>query len=147
MKNAWFAACIFLLATAVGFAQTPVQTPAAPASLPAAADVCSLQLDGVLFAAKPQVKALCFAEANCESGTVSCSGEASSTSCSAVDRSCPGERGHVTCDGVTTYCPTVCTCSGTPIQIFCCLCAQRGDCFSCCRCSGGTLTQCSFSCS
>jgi hypothetical protein len=144
MKIAWFAACAFLLVSAAGLAQTPEPPP----SLSPAAGVCSLPQDGVLFAAKPPVKSLCSAVANCESGTVSCSSEASATSCSAADRSCPGERGHVTCDGVTTDCPTECTCtSGTPQQIFCCRCALLGTCFDCCKCGGGTLSQCSLSCS
>ena len=147
MKHAWFAACAFLLMSVPGLAQTPSPTPAATPGPSIAAGVCSLQQDGVLFAAKTPIKSLCSAVANCESGTVSCSSDASSTSCSAVDRSCPGERGHVTCDGVTTYCPTECTCSGTPQQIFCCRCAQLGTCFDCCKCGGGTLMQCSLSCS
>lgn len=55
-------------------------------------------------------KALCSAAASCNDGTiVSCTGNNSTTSCSASDRNCAvGERGHVTCDGVTTVCPTPC---------------------------------------
>jgi hypothetical protein len=57
----------------------------------------------------PGAKALCTATANCESGTVTCSGNNSTTSCTAVDRNCSwGEQGHVTCDGATTWCPTAC---------------------------------------
>src|SRR3954447_4596485 len=57
-------------------------------------------------------KALCTASANCANGgTVSCSGNNSATSCSAVDGNCNvGEPGHVTCDGVTTWCSD-CACS------------------------------------
>jgi hypothetical protein len=54
-------------------------------------------------------KALCTASANCgPGGTISCSGNNSTTSCSATDQSCPGQRGSVTCDGVTTQCPNAC---------------------------------------
>jgi hypothetical protein len=54
-----------------------------------------------------QGKALCTASATCRDGsTVSCEGNNSSASCTAVDSQCPwGEQGHVTCDGVTTWCP------------------------------------------
>jgi|tagenome__1003787_1003787.scaffolds.fasta_scaffold19997670_1 hypothetical protein len=56
-------------------------------------------------------KALCTASANCESGgTISCSGNNSTTSCSAADQDCSvGQTGYVKCDGVTTSCPA-CSC-------------------------------------
>ena len=145
MKISCFAACAFLLVSLPGLAQTPES--AATPSLSLAAGVCSLQQDGVLFAAKTPIKSLCSAVANCASGTVSCSSNASATSCSAVDRSCPEERGRVTCDGVTTYCPTECTCSGTHPQVSCCRCVLLGDCFNCCRCSGGSIGNCGIFCS
>jgi hypothetical protein len=67
-----------------------------------------------LVAKRPRIgtKSLCTATANCwNGGTVSCSGNNSTTSCTAVDGNCSvGERGHVTCDGVTTACPTACPC-------------------------------------
>lgn len=57
----------------------------------------------------PGQKALCSATAACDVGSVSCSGNNSSTSCTAVDRNCAvGEPGHVTCDGVTTTCSNPC---------------------------------------
>lgn len=51
-------------------------------------------------------KSLCAAAANCANGgTVSCSSNTSTSSCTAVDGNCSvGEPGHVTCDGVTTWC-------------------------------------------
>lgn len=85
-------------------------------------------------------KALCSATANCASGTVSCNGNNSATSCAAYDRNCAtGEQGHVTCDGVTTWCPTVaCGCTtGTIRQRACCRCAQTEDCWDCYLCAHG----------
>jgi hypothetical protein len=49
-----------------------------------------------------QITAFC--QANCASGTVSCSGSV----CSAYNRNCPYEQGHVVCDGAYTWCPTSC---------------------------------------
>lgn len=47
-------------------------------------------------------QATCYAEAQCEMGTVSCNGQ---STCTAVDQDCSaGRRGYVTCDGNTTYC-------------------------------------------
>src|SRR6476660_3910944 len=59
----------------------PVKAKVAPAPVPAAK--------------RPHIgmKALCTATVNCESGTVSCEGNDSSTSCTAVDRNCPSEQG------------------------------------------------------
>jgi hypothetical protein len=65
----------------------------------------------VLAAKRPIIgKSLCSASANCGSGgTISCSGNNSTTSCSAADQNCSvGQRGFVTCDGVTTQCPNAC---------------------------------------
>lgn len=55
-------------------------------------------------------KSLCAAAANCAGGgTVSCSSNTSTSSCTAVDGNCAvNEPGHVTCDGVTTWCPNTC---------------------------------------
>ena len=126
MKKTWIVVCACcLFVSAAGFAQTPSHPPLnrealiailGPAAVPS---TCATQPSRALFAAKaPQAlagKSLCMATANCESGTVSCQGNNSTTSCSATDRACPGEQGHVTCDGVTTWCPTVCSCNtGTP---------------------------------
>jgi hypothetical protein len=98
---------------ALGFLMSPPLALAAPPGVPALsladqAFLASLAVPAATPAAKrPQVgaKSLCSATANCwNGGTVSCSGNSSTTSCSAVDGSCPGEPGHVTCDGVTTTC-------------------------------------------
>jgi hypothetical protein len=52
-------------------------------------------------------KVLCSVSANCGSGgTIGCSGNNSTTSCSGTDQNCSvGQQGSVTCDGVTTWCP------------------------------------------
>jgi len=90
-----------------------------------------------LAARRPTInpKSLCTATANCwNGGTVSCSSNTSTSSCSAVDGDCNvGEQGHVTCDGVTTACPTACpfdcdqlfsdcelNCEPCPIKFFQC---------------------------
>ncbi|HWM89398.1 MAG TPA: hypothetical protein VN493_01380 [Thermoanaerobaculia bacterium] len=51
--------------------------------------------------------ALCTAIASCGTYNISCQGNNSTTSCTAVDRNCP-QKGHVTCDGVTTWCNEEC---------------------------------------
>jgi len=60
-------------------------------------------------------KSLCAAAAACAGGgSVSCSGNASTTSCSGTDGNCNiNEPGHVTCDGQTTWCPNTCFDCGT----------------------------------
>ncbi len=58
-----------------------------------------------------------FCEADCQSGSVSCTGN---SWCNAYDRSCPGERGRVVCDGNTTLCPTECQTGGGGCTIFEC---------------------------
>lgn len=51
--------------------------------------------------------ALCTASATCRDGnTISCQGNNSATSCTAVDSNCLQDvTGYVTCDGNTTWCP------------------------------------------
>src|SRR4051812_21972774 len=106
------AACVLMTVPALA---DPGPSPAATAA-PAlsAADqefLASLAAPAPTLAAKRPIgtKSLCTATANCGGGTtVTCSSNASSTSCSAVDRNCPGTRGSVTCDGVKTKCPTPC---------------------------------------
>lgn len=155
MKNAWIVACALLFVSVAGFAETPSQARlsdealAAILSPAAGTGSCPAPQNGVLFAAKGPsnglLKALCTATANCEPGsTVSCEGNSSTTSCTAVDRNCDaGQRGRVTCDGVTTLCPTRCPCDDTPI---CCQCDRTGDCKACCRCAGGTFFECDQEC-
>ena len=99
---------------ALAFLMPPPMAAAAPQGVPALsladqAFLASLAVPAANPAAKrPQIgaKSLCSATANCANGgTVSCSGNSSTTSCSAVDGNCSvGEPGHVTCDGVTTTC-------------------------------------------
>lgn len=57
----------------------------------------------------PMEKALCTATASCGDYNISCEGNSSTASCTAVDRDCP-RRGYVTCDGVTTLCNETCPC-------------------------------------
>jgi hypothetical protein len=153
MKKVWILTCTLTFISVVGFARTPRVGPfpseilAAILSPPAAAGSasCPTSQGKVLLAVTEgggeSTNSICNATANCESGTVYCEGN---STCSAADRSCPEEQGHVTCDGVTTWCPTACPCN---IQCQRCnTCAQTGDCFSCCRCEGGTLFQCSQAC-
>jgi len=106
-----------LALAALTFLISPPLTAASLQAVPALsladqAFLASLAVPAANPAAKrPQIgaKSLCSATANCwNGGTVSCTGNNSTTSCSAVDGNCPGERGHVTCDGVTTACPTPC---------------------------------------
>jgi hypothetical protein len=155
MKKASILACALLFAAVAAFAQAPPSQPpltqealAAILGLPAAGS-CAAQPSGVREVAKrpaiPTGKALCTATAKCQFTTISCSGNNSTTSCTAVDANCSaGVAGHVTCDGVTTSCPACCT--GTGTQYWCCVCARRGDCYDCCRCDGGTVTQCLQGC-
>jgi hypothetical protein len=111
---------------ALGFLMSPPLALAAPQAVPALsladqAFLASLAVPAANPTAKrPQIgaKSLCSATANCwNGGTVSCTGNNSPSSCSAVDGNCSvGEPGHVTCDGATTTCsacpgcgPTFCT--------------------------------------
>lgn len=149
MKRIGFTALVALIAlgaSAPASVETPAPFPFARLAS-TASEVCPAPQDAWLLAAskpKPSLdKALCSATANCASGTVSCNGNQSSTSCTAFDRDCAtGEQGHVTCDGVTTWCPTVaCGCTtGTPRQRACCRCAQTGDCLDCYFCQFGFFT-------
>ena len=107
------------LALAFGFVVSPVLAADSPqaARMLGAADRAFLASLASSPAAKPmarrpaigQEKALCFAGASCGSYSITCTGNNSTTSCSAADRNCTwGERGHVTCDGVTTWCNETC---------------------------------------
>jgi hypothetical protein len=148
-----------LLMAAKAFAAVEVETTAPRQEVlaaifgPADSGSCTQQQTGVLFAATHSrtgpigVNALCTATAQCSPGTVSCQGNNSPASCTAVDRNCPGEQGHVTCDGNTTWCPAPCPCTtGTLQQRECCQCDQTGDCFACCVCGGGSKAHCFDQC-
>ena len=157
MKKAWMVACVLLCIPVAGFSETPSQAPLSQEALaailgtPAVTGGCAPQPGAVLAAAKrPRIgleKTLCTATANCGSGTtVSCHSNVNAANCSATDRNCSvGERGHVTCDGVTTSCPTAC-CTGGFLEVYCCQCAQTQDCYSCCRCGGGSGPSCGLQC-
>jgi len=146
MKKAMLFACAVLFVAAVGLAETlspvPLTGEALAAILGEPAGSCATPTGTAVPAANRRgiagEKALCTAVAQCASGTVSCSSNVSTTSCTAVDRNCSiAERGHVTCNGVTTNCPTACS--------QCDICNATGDCFACCRCDG--LFGCARICS
>lgn len=155
MKSAWIVGSALLLVAAAGFASTPSPSPLPDLAFllaqPAVTGACAVPQSEVRLAAKrpprrPNLeKALCTATVICDSGTViSCEGNSSSTSCSAVDRDCSiFQRGSITCDGVTTVCPTHCPCDERGP---CCRCDRYGDCMSCCRCGGGTFSECNAEC-
>ena len=114
---------------------------AAPVGTPAPVDAAKRPAIGK--------KGLCSATANCwDGGTVTCNGNNSTTSCTAVDGACGAEPGHVTCDGVTTSCPNPC-----PPPICDCA-ALRDDCalncdpcafsFTCNATTCATTCQCRF---
>jgi hypothetical protein len=151
MKHALTIAGALLFVAIAGYAQTSSQAPLTKEALawfydqPAGAGSCATQQSGLLLAARPRLirpNSLCTATAHCSTGTVFCSGNNSVTSCSAADRNCPSEQGHVTCDGSTTWCQPVCPCG----RDVCCTCDQTGDCFACCRCSGGSGPHCYLLC-
>jgi hypothetical protein len=107
------------LALAFGFVVSPLLAADSPqvARMLSVADRAFLASLSASPAAKPmarhpatgQEKSLCFAGASCGSYSITCTGNNSTTSCSAADRNCgAGERGHVTCDGVTTWCNEPC---------------------------------------
>src|SRR5215470_3889264 len=90
-------ALVLLCASVAVFAQTPSHAPVPRAVLaailgqPVAAGSCEVPASRVLFASQPppvNPLALCSATAHCASGTVSCQGNNSVTSCTGVDRDC-----------------------------------------------------------
>lgn len=153
MKKATILMCALLFVSITGVAQTPGPVLLSEEVLAmilgesAAGAACATNKapgkGGVVYASEG-IESACTATAVCETGTVSCSGN---SSCTAVDRDCSIlERGHVVCDGVTTTCSTSCCNTGTMIQRFCCRCDATGGCMDCCRCAGGSLSQCNFAC-
>ena len=152
MKKVWIVACALGFLALAGFTPAPSHALLTSEALavilgaPANPGTCAPRQNEVSFAAAGSgigTKALCSASVNCGFTTISCQGNNSATSCTAVNPSCPSELGHVTCDGVTTTCP--CTC-GTVIQQRCCECEYTGSCFACCRCNGGSPTYCARQC-
>lgn len=149
-------ASLILILLVVGFAATAAADPASPsvadlvfveslAGQSRAETGCATPESGKLLApwgAKPM--SACSATANCLSGTVSCTGN---NSCQAVDQNCsssPQQLGYVTCDGVTTRCPLAC--DGCAPLDWCCHCAATSDCHACCKCNGGTWSECTSLC-
>jgi hypothetical protein len=157
-------ACIIIVCTmafvsAAAFAQTPSVAPLTGEALavilgePAVTASCpspgpSPQSEVLFAARRPAVPKACSATANCTPGTtVSCTYTGTGGTCTAVDRNCSvNQRGYVSCNGVVTNCPTTCQSCNLICQA-CNQCDQTGDCFACCRCDGGTISQCSQQCS
>jgi hypothetical protein len=153
MKPGWMVtAVLVLVSTATGFAQTPAPS-VAPLSAAALAAILAEPLDpacpapqgDVVLAAQRSLLKTCSATATCNdtSGVnVSCTYTGSGGTCTFTNQSCAnGVRGQVNCNGTVKQCPQ-CPC-GTP---HCCICEETGDCFSCCRCAGGTFAACSLAC-
>jgi hypothetical protein len=114
-------------------------------------DSLAVQVEPTPAAKQPAfgAKALCTATANCGAdGAISCSGNNSTTSCTATDRNCSaGQRGKVTCDGVTTLCPTPCPCSldCNAARIDCAdICSPCPAIFSCSLSTCTTTCRCKF---
>ena len=146
MKKTWVVGVILsFLSVAVGF------------SAPLSDEALAAILDQPTGAACPQpeesllrpdqhkgVFRVCNATATCNdtSGvSVSCSVTSSGGSCTFQNQNCAaGIRGQVNCNGTIKQCPACC---GTPN---CCICEETGDCFACCKCGGGTFSQCSQLC-
>jgi hypothetical protein len=155
MKKACLFTFALLFVSMTGFAAPPSPALSAAAlsqilGQPVSDGACGLPQNAVAAAAKPAKpnrpnleKALCTATAQCETGTVYCQSNVSTTACAAYDRNCPGEQGHVTCGTTTIWCPTIClpTCtSGTPRQRACCRCAETENCWDCDFCANGFHT-------
>ena len=142
-----------LVLAALGLTTSPgMAAPAASAADQAFLAALAAPVAPVPAAKRPALggKALCTASANCGTGgTISCSGNNSTTSCSATDQNCSlGQRGSVTCDGVTTLCPNTC-CPGLDCS------AERSNCaadcspcaftFSCNTSTCAVTCHCKFS--
>lgn len=155
MKRIWIVSIIlFFMSVAAGFSQAP-----APSVAPLSEQALAAILDQPTGAACPppqeslilpdQLEGIqfktCSATATCNDTShvnVSCNFSGSGGTCSFQNQNCAsGIRGQVNCNGTVTQCPA-CPC-GTPN---CCICAGTGDCFACCRCGGGTFSQCSQLC-
>ena len=153
MKKVWAVGAILsFMFVAAGFSQVP-----APSDAPLSAEALAAIVGQPAGAACPQpqesldlpgqhpgVYMSCSATATCNdtSGSVNCFFEGSGGSCTFQNQNCAaGVRGQVNCNGTIKQCPQ-CPC-GTPN---CCICGATGDCFACCRCGGGTFSQCSQLC-
>ena len=142
MKRAWIVFAVLVFVSAAGFAE-PNPAPLSAEALAVilgpspAGPGCAPKLEGAPPAAPRPASwgvetSACTAEAQCYSGTVSCSGN---SSCSAVDRNCAvPTAGYVICDGVYHGCPVACT--------YCDQCAATSDCVTCCQCDGYSYIIC-----
>jgi hypothetical protein len=154
MKRVWLVGIVLsFMAVAVGFSlpapsDAPLSDEALTAILgqPAGAE-CALPQDGLVLPDQPPGPQFmtCSATATCNDTSginVSCNFGSSGGTCTFENQDCAaGIRGQVICNGTVTQCPS-CPC-GTPA---CCKCAADGDCFYCCRCDGGTITECRALC-
>src|ERR1044071_852302 len=154
MKRVWIVGAILsLLPVAAGFSQGP-----APGAAPAGAEALAAILGQPTGAAclepqgsldlpgqHPGVYRTCSATATCNDtshSNISCNYGGAAGVCSFQNQNCAaGVQGQVNCNGTITRCPT-CPC-GTPN---CCICQNSGDCFACCKCDGGTFSQCTAQC-
>ncbi len=144
------AALGFLLLAALGWMASPAM--AAPG--PSAADRAFLASLAAPVAPAPaakrpaigQEKSLCFAGASCGSYSITCTGNNSTTSCSATDRNCSlGRQGSVTCDGVTTWCNEPCPPDCNQLESYCASsCYPCNYTFSCDPDTGDSNCDCSF---
>lgn len=166
MKKAGIVVCTLFFVSAAGLAEmksptspsapSPLprswtQPPSRPPAPPAEANCASPQgkpapgatpQTEVLFAAwAPVTSQSCSAQTTCWDGSVvSC--QLMTGTCTSSRSDCYyGLRGSVNCNGTVTYCPP-CPC-GT---LWCCQCQSMGDCYTCCRCSGGSFSECDNLC-
>ena|SRR5215207_4327478 len=153
MNRTWIVACSLLFVSIAGFADSPSPGPVSDEVLaailgePLAGSSCPTPTGEMKPASVVLNEKTCSATVTCRDGsTRTCM--SANTNCLAVNPDCVNslEPGHVTCDGVTTNCPGCCTGMG-PIGNACCRCDLGGGCVDCCRCGGGTLSQCSIACS
>lgn len=157
MKSSIVAAVLLLVSAATGLSQVP-----APNVAPLSAEVLAAilgqpavtacpkpQQQDPVFAARRQGNFFksCAAVATCNdtSGVpVNCVYNGPGGICFAVDQDCAnGIRGYAQCQGVQSFCPECPPSCGSQA---CCDCEETGDCFSCCRCDGGSVSLCINQC-
>src|SRR5882724_5682911 len=148
MKNVLITALILVFVSITGFAQPPSQAPLTRAALasvlgqPVVSGSCAVPETLVFLTTPPpaQTSSVCSITATCVPSTVSCTGN---STCQKVNSYCASSiQGFVNCDGVVTWCPQ-CPCG----PLWCCQCAQTGECVDCGRCEGGLLGACIKHCS
>lgn len=156
MRKAWILACALLFVSVAGFADGPAPAPLSDEALAAilgeplaGASCATAQAGDMGRVSVVQNEKTCSATVTCRDGSTRTCMTATGP-CNAVQPDCVFtlEPGHVTCTGATpttVNCPACCT-GGGMIGNACCRCDITGDCFDCCRCSGGTLSQCAQIC-